>query len=330
MSIDASILIAARNEETTILHCLQAVERLRYPPDRFEVLIGNDQSEDQTGALVTNFIRDKPHFRLVSITERVGQQAGKANVLAQLAHHARGAVLLFTDADCEVPPDWIQGMLRPFRDEKTGILTGCTQILGRNGFEKLQAVDWFYGQYLIKQLTDLGIPVTAMGNNMAVRRTAYDAVGGYESLPFSIVEDYQLFTEVVGQRFFFAQRFDREVLATTRPLPTVQSWLHQRKRWMMGALQLPAYFIVLFCLQLLFYPFLLFLAFWLPGTALILWGVKFGVQSAQLLWILNRFRRWDLLPYLIGYEFYLHIGYFVSLVYYLLPTQVVWKGRTYS
>ncbi|MGV3559596.1 glycosyltransferase [Larkinella arboricola] len=330
MSIDASILIAARNEEATILRCLEAVERLHYPKERYEVLIGNDQSEDQTGPLIAHFIRDKPHFQLFTITERVGKQAGKANVLAQLARHARGPVLLFTDADCEVPPDWIQGMLKPFQDEKTGILTGCTQIIGQSIFEKLQAVDWFYGQYLIKQLTDLNIPVTAMGNNMAVRRTAYDAVGGYERLPFSIVEDYQLFTEIVRRRFSFAQRFEPTVLANTLPLPTIRSWLHQRKRWMTGALQLPVYFILLFALQLLFYPALILLALWHPVAAAILWGVKFGVQSAQLLWILNRFRRWDLLPYLISYEIYLHLGYFVSLVYYLLPTQVVWKGRTYS
>jgi cellulose synthase/poly-beta-1,6-N-acetylglucosamine synthase-like glycosyltransferase len=64
VTLDASILIAARNEEDTILRCLQAIERLNYPPDRYEVLIGNDQSEDKTGLIIENFIRDKPQFRL--------------------------------------------------------------------------------------------------------------------------------------------------------------------------------------------------------------------------------------------------------------------------
>ena len=330
MNIDVSILIAARNEEDTIVRCLQAIEQLRYPPDRYEVLIGNDQSEDKTGELVAGFIRNKPRYRLFTITQKVGKQAGKANVLAQLAQHAQGRILLFTDADCEVSPDWLSGMVKPFEQERLGILTGCTQIIGTSVFQKLQAVDWFYGQYLIKQLADLHIPVTAMGNNMAVRRTAYDAVGGYEKLPFSVVEDYQLFTEIVQRGFSFGHLFHREVLATTRPLPDWQSWLHQRKRWMVGALQLPPYFIVLFLLQLLFYPLLIVLAFWFPTAAATIWLLKLVTQTAQLLWILNRFRRWDLLPYLIGFEFYLHIGYFISLIYYWLPTKLVWKGRTYS
>lgn len=330
MIIDASILIAARNEEDTVLRCLQALERLDYPKNRYEVLIGNDQSDDKTGSIVADFIRDKPQYRLFNITEKVGKQAGKANVLAQLARYAQGEILLLTDADCAVAPGWISGMLKPFEKQNLGILTGCTQIVGQTAFQRTQAVDWFYGQYLIKQCTDLRIPVTAMGNNMAVRRTAYDAVGGYEKLPFSVVEDYQLFTEIRKHGFDFAHRFDPAVLATTLPLPNWKSWLHQRKRWFVGALQLPAYFLVLFLVQLLFYPVLIGLSFWFPTTALIIWLVKFGTQSGQLLWILNRFRRWDLLPYLIVFELYLHLGYLISFVYYLLPTQVVWKGRTYS
>ncbi|RRB07147.1 glycosyltransferase [Larkinella rosea] len=330
MTIDASILIAARNEEDTILRCLQALERLNYPSDRYEVLIGNDQSEDKTGSLTADFIRNKPQYRLFTITEKAGKQAGKANVLAQLAQHARGQFLLFTDADCEVPPSWVCGMLKPFRQENIGILTGCTQIFGKSTFQKLQAVDWFYGQYLIKQFANLNIPITAMGNNMAVRRTAYDAVGGYENLPFSVVEDYQLFTEILQQRFSFSHLFKVDVLATTRPIPNWKDWLQQRKRWMVGAMQLPIYFVGLFLVQLFFYPLLIALAFGYPTLALTVWMLKFGIQTVQLLWILNRFRRWDLLPYVPGYEFFLHIGYFISLIYYLLPNKVVWKGRTYS
>jgi hypothetical protein len=49
-------------------------------------------------------------------------------------------------------------MLRPFEQDKIGILTGCTQILGQNWFEQLQAVDWFYGQYLIKQFCQSEYP----------------------------------------------------------------------------------------------------------------------------------------------------------------------------
>ena len=57
-----SILIAARNEEHTILRCLSAIHNLHYPKEKTEVLIGNDGSTDNTLAVINDFIRDKPNY----------------------------------------------------------------------------------------------------------------------------------------------------------------------------------------------------------------------------------------------------------------------------
>src|SRR5687767_10374493 len=55
-----SVLIAARNEAANILGCLQSIESLDYPIDKLEILIGNDDSEDQTRTIVERFIAGKP------------------------------------------------------------------------------------------------------------------------------------------------------------------------------------------------------------------------------------------------------------------------------
>src|SRR3989344_4994871 len=57
-----SILIAARNEEDTILRCLTAISSLSWAKDKFEVLIGNDNSSDNTAFVVQEFIKNKPNF----------------------------------------------------------------------------------------------------------------------------------------------------------------------------------------------------------------------------------------------------------------------------
>src|SRR4051794_40849265 len=84
--VKVSILIAARNEANNIERCLTSITRLNYPADLIEVLIGNDGSTDETAKIVETFIADKPNFKLVSITEKLGQAHGKGNVLAHLAH----------------------------------------------------------------------------------------------------------------------------------------------------------------------------------------------------------------------------------------------------
>ncbi len=39
---------------------------------------------------------------------------------------------------------------------------------------------------------NLGKPLSAIGNNMSYRKSAYLEVGGYEKIPFSVTEDFQL------------------------------------------------------------------------------------------------------------------------------------------
>ncbi|MBW8051052.1 MAG: glycosyltransferase, partial [Cytophagales bacterium] len=62
-----SILIAARNEQDNIIDCLSALEHLTWPKEKFEVLIGNDHSEDNTKTLVEDYIKDKSNFHLHDI-----------------------------------------------------------------------------------------------------------------------------------------------------------------------------------------------------------------------------------------------------------------------
>lgn len=324
-----SILIAARNEETTIGDCLRAISQLNYPPDAVEVLIGDDQSTDRTSAVVTDFIADKPSFRLIAIIESGDGLRGKAAVLAQLARLARGQYLFFTDADTQVPPDWLSEMSRQCTGN-VGIVTGVTLPDGPRLFHKLQTIDWLYNLTLTHLVSSFGVPVTAMGNNMAVSRDAYDAVGGYESLPFSVVEDYTLFRAIVGRGFGFRTVLSETVLARTRPVDTVRQFLNQRKRWMRGATDLPAWMVVSLYGQYLAGPLLLALGWFVPALAVGLYVVKLFVQTLIISLGLGRLRQTGLWPYALLFELYQLIIGPLSVLCYLLPIKIDWKGRKYS
>lgn len=131
--MNVSILIAARNEEANIISCLQSVSNQNYPAADLEVLIGNDSSEDQTGFLVEAFIKDKSNFHLFHIQDTLGVARGKANVLAHLAQQAQGQYLFVTDADIQVPPTWIRGMLAEC-EQNTGVVAGMTMVKAISSF----------------------------------------------------------------------------------------------------------------------------------------------------------------------------------------------------
>ncbi|TXK21993.1 glycosyltransferase, partial [Pontibacter qinzhouensis] len=325
-----SILIAARNEAHTITRCLQAIEQLHYPKEKIEVLIGDDASTDATRAIIDDFIQDKPNYRCISINSAMGLAKGKANVLAQLSRLATSDYFFYTDADIAVPPQWVTAMLASL-DPGTGVVTGTTTIAGKSLFARLQAMDWVYALGLMQVLTDLGLPVSTMGNNMLLTRQAYEATGGYEQIRFSVTEDVAIFNQVIKRGFGFRNLFHNSVLAFSEPAATLPDLLRQRRRWMRGSMHLPFYMVLILVLHAAYYP--VWLPFFVHTSFAIMMGVfalKLLLQSIYLRICLKRLHlplpSWWL--YFL-FELYLVFTSVLLILFFFMPSGVSWKGRKY-
>lgn len=322
-----SILVAARNEATNIERCLRTLAALNYPVGQLEILIGDDASTDDTRAVVRRFIADKPQFRLLPIRHRLGTARGKSNVLAHLCRAASSEYFLITDADMAISPEWVHTMLAA-TTPAVGIVTGVTTA-GEALFGRLQGLDWLFGLNLIRLLTDWGVPVTAIGNNMLVRRAAYESIGGYEALAFSISEDLQLFEQVVAQGWQFRNLITPSALGVSLAQPTVWHLLRQRKRWMKGTAHLPWQLSTLFGTYALFYVVLGWPGLLPLGTIGALWAAKIGCQTLFLAITLRQAGHHERLPVLLLYEFYLPAMSLAVLLYTVWPHPIEWKERRY-
>lgn len=326
-----SILIAARNEEASIGRCLAAIRALDYPAELVEVLLGDDGSTDQTRARAEAAMQGYGgHFQYISITDNLGSARGKANVLAHLTRAATSGFFFITDADIAVPRTWLSGMLAHVRPG-IGTVTGLTIVRGPRLFDRLQGLDWLLSLSLVQVVTDLGKPVTAMGNNMLVTREAYEATGGYEALPFSVTEDFELFKATVKRGFGFRNVFQPEVLAVSLPIATPLGLLHQRRRWLRGVEALPWGLKLGLLIYGNFYLGVLALA-WVagPGPALAVLGGKMLAQGALATIVFRRVGLRAPLELLPAFELYT-VWLTVSLIgFRLLGRRFDWKGRTYS
>lgn len=327
-----TIWIAARNEEDNIINCLRSIEKLNYPIESLQVLIGNDNSEDKTESLVKQFIKDKLYFQLIDIQKVINHQRGKANVLANLYEYSTGKYFLICDADVTVNPDWVKGMIANFeKDSNIGHQVGITSIRGSLIWHHFQSIDWLHALTLLKIAADLKIPLTGLGNNSAVTRKGYEATGGYAKIPFSITEDFALFHEVVKEGFGFKNTINREVFNQTLPMVTLKEFLHQRKRWMVGALQCPWWVVLLLFFQALFLPILLIIGiFFSWKIAGILWVLKWANQTITVLPTIIKLKEFHLLRHLFLYEFYANWWQMTMIFFYYSPVKVDWKGRIYE
>jgi cellulose synthase/poly-beta-1,6-N-acetylglucosamine synthase-like glycosyltransferase len=322
-----SILVAVRNEEDNILDLLKSIEKLNYSLDKIEILIGNDASTDKTASIIEQFIENKPQFRLIEIHENLPNLKGKTNVLATLAKTAKGDYFFITDADIVLPNNWIESMLKDAN--QAGIITGVTVVEGSDLFAKCQAIEWLVALKIIHFLAKFKIPITSMGNNMAIKKSAYWATGGYEKIGFSIVEDYAIFKAIVDKNFDFVQHFNDDILAKTKPPIDFKQYFHQRKRWMTGAFESGTPLLIPAILQAFLLPILLVLFSMNPSTACIVWGLFFTINSILAIRAILKVKQYDLIKYVIPFHFYSLIFLFLQIIFYFIPTKIIWKGRAF-
>lgn len=323
-----SVLLAVRNEEVHIASCIQSLCELNYPIGQLEILIGNDASEDNTVQQVLPFLEKYPHITLFHITENLGKARGKANVLAQLARKATGEYFFITDADIHVNPEWINSML-PHLSDETAMVSGVTIGKGTNTFEHLQAIDWTYFNAVLTGTANLGIPCTAVGNNMLITRKAYLQTGGYEQLEFSVTEDYALYKAVRNLSLKTKNICTVGSYHYTQTLPTFKAILHQRKRWLTGGRQLPLYWWFMLFVFGLFWPCIIVIAYMNPALALKCWLLKFILEAAIINRQLLRLQQPSEFLFLLFHQVYSFISSMAVAIFYFLPFKFVWKNRTY-
>lgn len=231
-----SVVVAARNEAAHIATCLRALLAQDYPSEYYEIIVVDDGSTDGTGRIVREFSGAPASVRLLR-TEGPGSK--KAALSLGIAK-ARGEVILTTDADCQVAPGWISGMLAHFADG-VGMVIGCSQIGSpseikgwRQGYE---AVDFTCLMACIWGSAGWGHPMAASGQNLAFLRAAFFDVGGYEKIMHRASGDDVLLMQAMRASGRWSIVFARQPATFVRH-PAAGSWgelFSQRSRWASNA-----------------------------------------------------------------------------------------------
>lgn len=323
-----SVIIAARNEEENLPSCLASLAALAYPADRLEIIVVDDGSDDRTPDLLRAATLRMPALRTLTAPPQ-GALRGKVNALAAGIGTSRGEILLFTDADCVVPPRWVEETVKAFGDHRVGIAGGFTVPEGRGWFAGLQALDWVVLFSLAAATVRLRFPVTAVGNNLAVRRAAYDAVGGYAAIPFSVTEDFALFRAVTAAGWEARFPLAPGACVLSRPCATAGELFRQKYRWFLGGRGFDTLQRALFGVAFLFCAMIAAAA--AAGEAgalaagLSVKAVADGLLALPALRALGRMRLLPLLPLFVVFSVATTLV-FPPLV--LLRPRVGWKGRT--
>jgi cellulose synthase/poly-beta-1,6-N-acetylglucosamine synthase-like glycosyltransferase len=327
-----SIIIAARNEEANIARCLESMAALDYPRDLLQVIVVDDHSSDTTPQIIRGFTAAHPNVELIEAVPGRDTLRGKTNAVAQGMDAARGEIVLFTDADCAVPKGWVKETVKYYTSEEIGIVGGFTSLDSGNWFESMQAIDWFVLFSVAAATIRLGYPVTAVGNNLSVRRKAYEEVGGYRNIPFSVTEDYALFHAITSRTHYRARiPIDPATVVRSGACENLRDLYHQKKRWFTGGRDMDIKSMLIFGVAYLLNLSLIVASVtgWAPVVTAA-WACKLIPDFFLTLPAISKFRRWKLLLAFPAYELYyvLYVLIYPPLV--LFAPDVVWKERAFN
>jgi len=116
-----SVLIPVRNEEHTIRHILSDMIHQDYK--NIEVLVFDDESEDNSAAVINEFTRLDSRIQLISSTGLPGGWLGKMHACHALSQQAKGEYFLFLDADVRINNNAILKAVTYMQKHSLGLLS---------------------------------------------------------------------------------------------------------------------------------------------------------------------------------------------------------------
>ncbi len=242
---------------------------------------------------------------------------------------SHGEILLFTDADCSVPIHWIEETVKYYTDSSIGIVAGFTALRADSWFEGMQSLDWFVLFSVAAATIRLRYPVTAVGNNLSVRREAYNRVGGYRKIPFSVTEDYALFHAITRHTEYRARfPLDHRTLVESEACKTWGELFRQKTRWFTGGRDMDVRSLLIFTLPYCLNALLLVGLFLLPWQITCIVAIlKVGSDLLLVMPAVMTFQRSSLLRFFVAFELYYIVYVLLFPLVVLSGKKVIWKER---
>jgi cellulose synthase/poly-beta-1,6-N-acetylglucosamine synthase-like glycosyltransferase len=327
-----SVIVAARNEEENIGTLLQSINAQNYPKHLYEVIVVDDHSNDETAAIASSF----------SFVKLIRLQFDNINSYKKKAIEtgigtASGELIVITDADCVVPPGWLQ-TIAAFKRESHAVFIAAPVVIENKPtlLGTFQALDFMVLQGITAASVQKRIHNMCNGANLAYERKAFFTVNGFSGIDHIASGDDMLLMQKIARRFpgHISYLLSKEAIVQTQPARTWKEFFNQRIRWASKATNyndikiFSALFLVYFfnCALLA----LLIAGFWQPYIWIAFFGILLGKIFVELIFIYPVAKFFDKMKWLNVFPFYqpLHIVYTIIAGWLGTFGSFEWKERT--
>jgi cellulose synthase/poly-beta-1,6-N-acetylglucosamine synthase-like glycosyltransferase len=188
----AAVIVPVYNAAATLADCLKALARQTVPRQGYEIIVVDDGSSDGSGQIAAGY--EVQTIRQAHAGAAAARNRGVAATQAE--------ILLFTDADCEPLPDWIEQMLAPLADPTVAGVKGIYRTRQRSLVARFTQAELEEKYDRLARAGQIDFVDTYAA---AYRRDLFQALGGFDP-GIALAEDQEFSFRVAraGHRLVFA------------------------------------------------------------------------------------------------------------------------------
>lgn len=232
-----SVLVPAHNEAVVLERTVQALMNFDYPKDRYEIIVINDNSSDNTEEILSRLMKTDPDRRLICVsTDKEVGGNGKSNALNIGYSIARGSVIAIYDADNTPEREALRILVENLMtDDRLGAVIGKFRTRNRNAtlltrFVNIETLTHQFmnqaGRYFYWKLC------TIPGTNYVIRRSIVEKVGGWDVKALS--EDTEISFRIYRMGYYI--KMIPQAVTWEQEPQYLKQWFRQRVRWAKGNL----------------------------------------------------------------------------------------------
>lgn len=232
-----TVMVPAHNESIVIRKTMEALLKFDYPKDKYEIIVINDNSSDDSAQVLKNIQVKNPRARIIVInTDNIVGGKGKSNALNIALSMASGSVIAVYDADNTPEKQALTILVENLMsDDKLGAVIG--KFRTRNKYASLltrfvnietlayQCMNQA-GRYFFFKLC------TIPGTNYVIRRELIDRMGGWDVN--ALAEDTEISFRLYRMGYYI--KFMPLAVTWEQEPQKLKQWFKQRTRWVKGNL----------------------------------------------------------------------------------------------
>ncbi len=331
-STQISIIIAARNEEEHIKACLESILECDFPTNLLDIIVIDDASTDDTSATVLS-IQNK----IIQLFHS-DQNIGKKGALSLGIHNSKGDLIITTDADSIVNPNWLNSIVSYYEKTNARLIAAPIQYdIDKTLIQRFQYIDGINNMAVTANGIYKKSYFMANGANLVYEKSLFYELNGFEeSKQLASGDDMHMIqSAAILDSSSIRYLKSKDAIVFTNPETNLSNLIDQRKRW---ATKTKSYsdkrimkiqgYVFFFSLLLVLNLCLSFIGFGLSFSGF-LFGlfIKLTIDFMYLTKLQEYFESKHALKSFLPASF-MFLGYIlIAGCWALFPSSYKWKGR---